>query len=358
MSEPHAEPEPTRPTGAPRDGASATAWRLAASSATGVGLGLALGLHLALAAFIPDRLPPRELARALGFGRAEIALGLGLEAPLRSWLVWLLALLVALHLVARVLARRGGPRFEVAGTRRSRLPEALTLVGLGVTGLLAGAALHQDGVFDGRVTVRAGGASVSRGEVEVAPGLVVPRALPFALRCALPDPLDPTFAVACALAEAGADEVALTLAPGAPSAAGRWVVSLEAAVWGSPSGEPPEPATVLWRTGTGPLRLSLRPGATHAVKADGREAVFEAGGAGAWLATAGEDGTASLLWPTVGAATAFEAVMPLDLTLRVVARPGGWLAALAFAFIAAGLLVGAFAEGPPAERAANRGEAG
>jgi hypothetical protein len=315
---------------------SSTAWRLATAPATGVGLGAALGLQLMLAAFVPDDLAHRDLARAVGFGTAEAMSGLGLDDPLRSWLFWLLLLLVALHLTARGLARAARPG------RANRFPEALTLIGLGVGGLLAAFVAHQGRGLDALVTVRAGGTAATRGDVEVSPGLVVARALPFSVACGAPDPLDPGFALGCTLETAGvAQEVRLS--PGEQRDVAEFSLTLVEAAW-TPPGE--ETASFLWSGEGAPRRLGLKPGATHAVAEGGARQRVEAGvapsGAAPWLVAASEGAAPSLLWPEGGEAQgAFEAVLPLDLTLRVTSRPGRWLMAVSLALMALGALAGA-----------------
>jgi hypothetical protein len=338
-------PSPLAPT--PGEAGPSTAWRLATSPATGVGLGLAIALQLALAGALPDDLPQRELARAVGFGRAEVLTGLGVADPLGSWLFWLLWLLVALHLAARAIAAR-----QTASRRApDRLPEGLTLVALGVGGLLAGRVAHLGEGLDARVAVRAGGQAVALGEVEVAPGVIVPRALPFSVACAPPDPLDPGFALACTLDAAG-ERTALELSPGRFEEAAGLTVSLVEAAWTAPTATPGSPeaaAGFLWTPAGGPLRLALTPGATHAVGDPARpltvEAGLTAGAASHWLVKrAGTAEAPALLWPASGSeeGATFEALAPLEVTLRVESRPGRALTTVALGLVLLGLLVGAW----------------
>jgi hypothetical protein len=376
-------PHPVRPDGvagrAPdlregEAGGSSVSWRLLSAPTTGVGLGAALALQLFGAAFVPDDLAPGDLARGLGFGRAEVAQGLGLSDPAGSWLFWLLVLLCALHLLARVVGA-GSP------VPRAR-PEALTLLGLGLAAGLAGLVEGRGAGLDARLNVPLGGGAASMGEVEVARGVRVKRALPLGVTCEAPDPRDPTGVVACTVTSAGGEQ-RLRLAPAEVTEAAGMSLSLLSSRWRPPSAPseatPEATAQFLWWQAERPQRLALKvgavgaagggvdggdrsddgaagPGGTRPVGAARRfEASVDAAAPAPLLRVAegradrpsGQAASSDpvLFWPNPGAGAAagerFEALLPQEVTLRIVARPGHarLLVGLGLALSAAGLLL-------------------
>jgi hypothetical protein len=188
---------------------------------------------------------------------------------------------------------------------------------------------------------------VTLGTVEVAPGVMVARALPFSVACEAPDPLDPGFTLACTLDAAG-ERAALRLTPGRFEQAAGVDVSLVEAAWTAPTGATGATASFLWSPTDAPLRLSLTPGATHAVGSPGRPLTVEAGlatgAASHWLAArAGPAEAPTLWWPaSARGESAFAALAPLEVSLRVERRPGQTLTMVALGLILLGLLVGAW----------------
>lgn len=340
--------------------AASVSWRLVAAPATGVGLGAAIALLLTGAAFIPDDLAREELARALGFGRAEVVQGLGLADPLGSWLFWLLLLLSAVHLLARLIGSAW------------RRPEALTLLGLGLAACLAGLVEGRGTGLEARLPVTLDAGPSSMGEVEVVRGVRVKRGLPLGVACASPDPRDPSFALACTVSgPAGEEEVRLV--PAEVAHAADHALSLVEARWrpgpAAGEGEAAPSARFLWWQGAVPQRLALKGGAVGRIGASRRvEASWDPTApapllrvsapfpdAMSGLASSGLPGPAPdapvLFWPAPearpaapgpnGSGERFEALLPQEIVLRVSQRPAHarLLVGLGLALGAAGLLL-------------------
>lgn len=307
------------PSGSSSEPMVAVAWRILASPRTFLALGALLALFLAIAATVPQRPTPAELARALPFASADVATGLGLVDALTAWPTLLLVLLMALNaagiFVARTLGRSTpgalvaeasavvpGVGVDAIRARLSRVPalrrlpvrlettregarvvarrgpirEGAAVAVLGLIALAVGLAVARGSSIEARLELAPGTGALS--EASVRDGdLLLPRAFPWALACQRPDPQDPRRAFDCRLGgTAQPAPITLSLAPGyaskatVASASGAMDFELRPLVERPrrfDSGEAYE--IVMTRPGGGPERLRLEPGQTIALTASG-----------------------------------------------------------------------------------------
>jgi len=349
-------------------------------------LGLLMGLYLTWAAFIPGALSPTEVATALGFGAAEITIGLGASDPIAAWPFWLLCLFTAIHLVARLLSPRDPhPRLATTVTvratatpdalvprlaklaprqaffrsddgqtlvlRRGAAAEGAIAIALGLVALVLSFVLNKDRALDAQLSVTTDDVSgaTTRSTVNIE-GNTIERALPFRLVCSPPDPLDSNYTFSClfagpeALDTPGAE---VTLRPGVTSEIdGYRLTPLRA----TPIPRASESKlSLLWRPGdeaSPAVRVSLEAGQTIAID-DAAKTSFRGGVLGGlpWLVmgapTANSKTTPTLLLPSgVGDSPAMVALLNAErLDVRVQDAPPRWLFWLGLALILVGLVV-------------------
>lgn len=325
----------------------AVAWRVLSSPRTFLALGAVLALFLAVAATVPQRASPAELARALPFASADAASGLGLTDALVAWPTLLLVLLMALNAVGIFVARSlgRGPSGALAAqasaivpalgvdavrarlgrvpalrrlplrlestregarvvARRGPLREGAAVALLGLVALAIGLALARGSALEARLTLAPGTGALS--EAIVRDGeLLLPRAFPWALACARPDPQDPRRAFDCRLGGAAQPAaIPVSLAPGyaskvtVASASGAMDFELR------PLAERPRRfdaseayEVVLTRPGSGPERLRLEPGQTVALTASGDQLTAFPGPDGPMIVVEGDGHAPVLLAP-------------------------------------------------------------
>jgi hypothetical protein len=253
----------------------ALAWRILSSPRTFVALAVVAAVILCLAALLPQRPLPGELARSLPFGVAEAVRDLQLDDVLVGWPLLLVGLLMGLNgagmllaatlrraardvtpgasrqvlmvsatgrlgadlatLRPRLTAALGGGRVVVsedAGTGRlvaSRgfVREGLAVAGLGVLALIGALVVSRGPAIDARLKVVPGSPNLPESTVRDG-DLMLLRQLPFGLFCGRPDPQDPGRSVPCRTATSGqaGGPVDVILTPGGQVDVGGFSVSL------------------------------------------------------------------------------------------------------------------------------------
>ena len=357
-----------------------------------------LGILIALGTYVGQGLTETEMLTERTFAGTRALLGLGLNDLSQSWLVWLMALLVALSLVGIVLrhialtapgkrrfegpcvgqAEWGDPRSldevrealkQTLGqtvqrgatvvARRGYWFEGLTIVCVAGVCLLSALFINVVSGMEARLGLPGGGPPVS---ADAAPTLAVKvledgtwieRQLPFTARCVETALVDPRRGWRCTLARTvsgppGAppvvDEVVLNLGPQWPADAFGLTFHVDK--------ERPIPG------GQGRLRIvdtaspSERlvfsgPSARTSTLADGHKLTAFTGPDGPLVVVKPPDGSSYLLTPAVDAysapaqvgGAALAAVSPWWLTLRASRRPGGALLWTGLGLLLLGFLV-------------------
>ena len=253
----------------------ALAWRILSSPRTFVALAVVAAVILCVAALLPQRPLPGELARSLPFAAAEAVRHLQLDDVLVGWPLLLVGLLMGLNgagmLLAATLRRASNevapgasrqlllvsatgrlesdlatlrPRLtsalgagrvvvsENAATGRlvaSRgfVREGLAVAGLGVLALIGALVVSRGPAIDGRLKVVPGSPNLPESTVRDG-DLMLLRQLPFGLFCGRPDPQDPARSVPCRTATSGqaGGPVDVTLTPGGQTDVAGFAVSL------------------------------------------------------------------------------------------------------------------------------------
>lgn len=254
----------------------ALAWRILSSPRTFVALAIAAAVILCLAALLPQRPLPGELARTLPFAVAEAVRDLQLDDVLVGWPLLLIGLFMGLNGAGMLLAvtlRRAAadvapgasrqllmvtavgriesdlatlrPRLatalgsgrvvisEDAGAGRlvaSRgfVREGLAVAGLGILTLVGALAVSRGPAIDAQLKAVPGSPNISESTVRDG-DLLLLRQLPFGLFCARPDPQDPGRTVPCRAAASGqaaGSPFDVTLTPGGQTAVAGFSVSL------------------------------------------------------------------------------------------------------------------------------------
>ncbi len=253
----------------------ALAWRILSSPRTFVALAMVAAVILCLAALLPQRPLPGELARSLPFAVAEAVRDLQLDDVLVGWPLLLIALFMALNgagmllaatlrrvanevapgasrqllmvsatgrlesdlttLRPRMTAALGGGRVVVSeDPARGRLVasrgfvrEGLAVAGLGVLALIGALVVSRGPAIDARLKVVPGSPNLPESSVRDG-DLLLLRQLPFGLFCGRPDPQDPGRSVPCRTAASGQSggPVDVTLTPGEQTDVAGFSVSL------------------------------------------------------------------------------------------------------------------------------------
>ncbi len=259
-------------TDEPHAGPTALAWRLLTSTRTLLALSAILALLLVLAAALPERPLPSELAARTSFAAAEAARGLGLDDVLLAWPTLLIVLLVALNGAGILLARRRAAPATAPPRRRGLAREGAALALIGVVALGVGLGVARSSALDARLVIapelgRLSEAFVRDGD------LLLPRTLPYGLMCQRPDPQDPSRRFDCRLASTGAPEpTPITLVPGQASAAGDLVLEPLAERPRTPAEGEAFDLVLTRQGGAAPAieRLRIEPGTTVELRATGQ----------------------------------------------------------------------------------------
>jgi hypothetical protein len=353
----------------------AVAWRVLTAPTTLLVLGAAVGLQLAWAAFVPSDLDHDAIATAVGFGTAEIIVGLGANAPASSWPFWLLVLLMVLNLLGRAVAprtphpasapaasmlfhaspaavpdalsklahpnmfRRLGDGQSLVLRRGARVEGAALLI-LGLAALVASFAITTARGLDARATLPLGGPPDAMRSRVVVGGIEIDRALPLRIACNPPDPQDPTRTLGCVLADTdGGEGQQFVLRPGQPVHVGAYRIEADHTRHAAFSVD--RPLAVLWRTPerSQPWLVPVNPGTTVQVdgteKTTGLALTAQLAGALPWfIAANGNNGAAQvhlatpLIAPRADAPQApgsFSVMAPETLSLRIATTPARWL---------------------------------
>jgi hypothetical protein len=349
------------------------AWRILTSPRTFLALTGALGLFFALAAFLPQRPLPNELARALPFASAEVARDLGLVDALTAWPTALLLLLLGLNAVGLVLgARERAPlasatcelpvalddartraiallrrgRLEVTGPsslviRRGLVREGLALATLGALTLLAALAVDRIASREARLTLRPGAPTASETALRDGDTLLL-ASLPFGLMCDRPDPQDPARHFPCRLAREGSTPTDVTLLPGHRSHLDD--LSLTPLRERLDSPEPTSPIDLVINREGQRERLRLEPGKRVALRG-GEHLTALHGSDGPFVIVEPTTGPPTLLLPALSpsapSALAFslEAEHPTRIDVEVVTAPERPLLFAGLALLVLGLLL-------------------
>jgi hypothetical protein len=381
-SEPSPSLEPERMLDEPN---TSLAWRMLTSARTFLVLTALLGAFLALAAFLPQRPLPEELARALPFASAEVARDLGLTDALTAWPTLLLLMLLALNAVGLVLGareRREHPpttslssspnrgecllpdelgalrerlkpisrRFELLpnGTviiRRGLFREGLGLALLGLLTLLAALVVNRTQSTEARLSLGPGTPTPSEAKLREG-DLMLLASLPYGLICDKPDPQDPLRRFPCRMADRDTPPTDLVLQPGERTHLGDFSLTPVRERLRSPTPESPVDL-VLSRSG-GLERLRVEPGKRLALSSGEHLTAFH-GPDGPILIAEPTEGPPTLLVPRTTLAPsktplafAIEAEHPTLLEVDVTTSPERSLFFTGLGLLLLGLLLIAF----------------